>query len=91
MTDVVISSTGYAVPSAPTEETCVIVTHTVTKTAASSSAAPYPTAPAGTGVPPSPSGTGAYSAPPSYFTGAASAVKVPAGIAGVLGLAAFVL
>ena len=83
------SSAGYAMPSASSEESCVVVTHTVTKTG--SSPAPYPTVPAGTGMPPAPSGTGHYSAPPPYFSGAASAVKVPAGIAGVLGLAAFIL
>ncbi|KAL5391797.1 hypothetical protein DPSP01_001086 [Paraphaeosphaeria sporulosa] len=88
-TDIVISSTGYAFPSA-TEESCVVVTVTVTKTS-SSVVAPYPTSPVGTGVPPVvPSGTGSYSAPPSYFTGAAAGMKVPA-VAGILGLAALVL
>ncbi|KAJ4351980.1 uncharacterized protein N0V89_007325 [Didymosphaeria variabile] len=90
LTDIVISSTGYAFPSATAEESCVVVTITVTKTS-SSAVAPYPTGPVGTGVPPVvPSGTGSYSLPPPYFTGAASGMKVPA-VAGLLGLAAFVL
>ncbi|KAL1596491.1 hypothetical protein SLS60_009138 [Paraconiothyrium brasiliense] len=91
LTDIVISSTGYAFPSAPTEESCVVVTVTVTKTS-SSAVAPYPTGPVGTGVPPVvPSATGSYSVvPPPYFTGAASGMKVPA-VAGLLGLAALAL
>jgi hypothetical protein len=50
-----------------------------------------PSAPAGTGYPvlggakpsgaASPSGTGAYSAPPSQFTGAASSLKVAGALA----------
>ncbi|KAL5424570.1 hypothetical protein PMIN04_003107 [Paraphaeosphaeria minitans] len=88
-TEIVISSTGYAFPSA-TEESCVVVTVTVTKTS-SSAVAPYPTGPVGTGMPPVvPSGTASYSAPPPYFTGAAAGMKVPA-VAGLLGLAAFIL
>jgi hypothetical protein len=89
MTDIVISSSGYAFPSAATESSCVIVTVTVTQTS-SSAIAPYPTGHVGTGVPISPSGTGAYSASPPYFTGAAAGMKVPA-VAGLLGLAALVL
>ncbi|KAF2114260.1 hypothetical protein BDV96DRAFT_112810 [Lophiotrema nucula] len=83
----------------------VTVTATASKpvpTAPGSSAAPYPTtpapypsAPAGTGSPvvPKPSGSGAPAQPssPPQFTGAASAVKVPAGVAGVLGLVAYLL
>ncbi|KAJ4299623.1 hypothetical protein N0V90_004869 [Kalmusia sp. IMI 367209] len=88
-TDVVISS-GYPVPTSGSEDTCAVVTVTVTQTS-SSVVPPYPTVPLSTGVPPVPSGTGVQSAPPTYFTGAASAVKVPASIAGMLGLAAFVL
>jgi hypothetical protein len=55
---------------------------------------PAPSAPAGTGSPSSPvmggaqpsgtaspSGTGAYSAPPSQFTGAASSIKVGGALA----------
>jgi hypothetical protein len=89
MTDSVMSSSGYAFPSATAESSCVAVTVTVTQTP-SSAAAPYPTGPVGTGAPVAPSGTGAYSAPPSYFTGAAAGMKVPA-VAGLMGLAAFVL
>lgn len=85
------SSTGYAFPtSEPAGESCAVVTVTVTKTSSSTMVAPYPTGPAGSGAAPSPSGTGAHSAPPPYFTGAASGMKVPA-VAGLLGLAAFVL
>ncbi|KAF2440106.1 hypothetical protein P171DRAFT_435914 [Karstenula rhodostoma CBS 690.94] len=109
LTDIVIPSTNYAFPSA-TEESCVVVTVTVTKTP-SSAVAPYPTGPVGTGVTPVvpsgtgappvvpsgtgvppvvPSGTGVHSAPPPYFTGAATGLKVPA-VAGLMGLAALVL
>jgi hypothetical protein len=49
---------------------------------------PVPSVPAGTGYPSSPvmggakpSGTGAYSAPPSQFTGAASSLKVGGALA----------
>ncbi|KAK3215824.1 hypothetical protein GRF29_8g1189696 [Pseudopithomyces chartarum] len=86
----VSSSAGYAIPSAPAESACSVATVTVTS---HSPAAPYPTKPAGTGVPPvpKPSGTGVHSAPPPFYTGAASAMKVPAGVAGIIGLAAFVL
>ncbi|KAF1978963.1 hypothetical protein BU23DRAFT_563829 [Bimuria novae-zelandiae CBS 107.79] len=102
LTDIGITATGYPLPTSTAEDTCVVVTVTVTE-ASSSVVAPYPTGPAGTGVSPRPTlpvgtgvsplpaGTSSYSAPPSYFTGAASAMKVPAGVAGVLGLAAFVL
>ena len=66
-----------------------------------SSAAPYPSvpAPAGTGYPvvpapagsPAPSGTGAYTPALPEFTGAASAMNVPAVAAGIMGLAAYFL
>ncbi|KAF2797468.1 hypothetical protein K505DRAFT_322520 [Melanomma pulvis-pyrius CBS 109.77] len=90
-TDIVISS---ALPL-PTDS-CVIVTVTVTETSGKPSVpaaptAPYPTGPAGTGGVPVPSGTGVYTSSPPLFTGAAAAVKVPAGIAGVLGMVAYLL
>ncbi|KAF2183494.1 hypothetical protein K469DRAFT_208709 [Zopfia rhizophila CBS 207.26] len=58
-----------------------------------SAPAPYPSAPAGTASSyPAPSGTGVYNpTSPPAFTGAASAMKVPAGVAGVMGLVAYFL
>ena len=84
------STKGYAFPTHSAEESCVVVTVTVTKTSGTA-VAPHPTAPIGTGVPPAPSVTKSHSAPPAYYTGAASAMKVPAGVAGVLGFAALLL
>lgn len=102
LTDIVVTSpTGYPVaPTKAPEESCVSGTLTVTETVTKPSApsmpsvppAPYPT-PIGTGAPsvPAPSGTGGYTPTPPEFTGAAAAVKLPGGIAGVLGLVAFML
>ena len=84
---VILTETGYPLPTSTPEDTCVVITVTVTKTS-SSQLPPYPTGPV---VPPKPTGTGSYSTPPPQYTGAASAMKVPAGVFGVLGLAAFVL
>lgn len=79
----------------PTDtESCTVVTVTVIETSPKPSVpvAPYPTGPAGTGVPiPVPSGTGAYTSALPEFTGAAAAVKVPAGISGFLGVIAYLL
>jgi hypothetical protein len=59
------------------------------------SGVPYPSVPAGTGSPvvPKPSGSGYPTQPssPPQFTGAATAMKIPAGIAGVLGMLAYLL
>ncbi|KAF2251426.1 hypothetical protein BU26DRAFT_563363 [Trematosphaeria pertusa] len=96
-TDIVITSpTGYptGLPTETPEESCAVTTVTVTEimtkpTAPGVSPPPYPTGSAKPSVP-APSGTGAYTTSPPLFTGAAAAVRVPAGIAGVLGLAAFV-
>ncbi|KAF2005083.1 hypothetical protein P154DRAFT_518647 [Amniculicola lignicola CBS 123094] len=83
---VIPSGTGYPIPSG-----------TGYPIVPSSSPAPYYPIPSGTGSPvyPSgtaaPSGTGVYTPSPPEFTGAASAMKVPAAIAGVAGLVAFFL
>lgn len=102
-TDVVISDptaaptgagSSYPVPSGKPEESCVVHTSTVTvsKGKPGASSPPYPTGPPSkpSGPAPSGTGTGSYPSPPE-FTGAASSFKVPAGIAGVVGLAAFML
>ncbi|KAF2279798.1 uncharacterized protein EI97DRAFT_499162 [Westerdykella ornata] len=71
---------------------CVVktITKTVTKGKPEPTpSAPYPTGPVGTGTPIVPSSP-AVNLPPE-FTGAASAVKVPAGVAGFVGLVAYFL
>jgi hypothetical protein len=87
----VISS---AAPLPTDTESCAVVTVTVIETSVKPSVpvAPYPTGPAGTGVPISvPSRTGVYTSALPEFTGAAAAVKIPAGIVGFLGVIAYLL
>ncbi|KAF2708462.1 hypothetical protein K504DRAFT_468797 [Pleomassaria siparia CBS 279.74] len=80
------ASTGATIPPYPTGS--APYPSVVVPAASGTGVVVPPVVPAGTAAP---SGTGVYTAPVPEFTGAASAVRVPAFAAGLVGLAAFVL
>ncbi|KAF2732036.1 hypothetical protein EJ04DRAFT_554331 [Polyplosphaeria fusca] len=99
VTITVTATAPYHVPSAPASYGPTAPAPYPTTSAIEYPPYPIPsgTAPSGTAPPtyPSgtaaPSGTGVYTPSPPEFTGAASAMKVPAAIAGAAGLVAFFL